>query len=531
MQAAMILPSGVRYSILRNNVEVPLIPIDQLPFYIQGLPRELTRFRSHQEGWKSIGETQQPALPLSIQAPSDLQSSQPSLHTNRRFLPPDHGARKDLDTMSQASEPLQATHPAPITPAEGAVHRLVGTSSAGRPDSMMTEGTAATRSEGVQYPPYRPPNPSGIEPDLSKKEYCTHWIRTNSCDYMQQGCRYKHAMPDGKKLEELGFPEIPKWYRDKMAISTGASSWFRPRAVEDNNRRQLSVEPSASRAFCPSVLGLGRNQSRTVELPGSLAPKADQVPVELPNLIDLDDFSMATVSLPPSLSISSPSDAASLDARAIVAQPSEQVTKTLASSLRQEGPEVKKHTNAPVDTKTLTTTRTLGRQKSDDALLVVYAGLANDTDDSPPQTLPQSVVSDLNNGQEASKENNNASKATERGQSIARSSAAPRGKRNSKSSKPQQKQNPRPRKLAKRAVAPSTRDGLASSQHATGKKPREENTPSKGLKCGSVRDEGKDLQFEIMQCQRAVHEKEQLSKGAASNDVQSLVATGKTEAA
>lgn len=46
----MTLPPGVRYSILRNNVEVPLIPIDLLPFYIKDLPRELTPSRKYQEG-------------------------------------------------------------------------------------------------------------------------------------------------------------------------------------------------------------------------------------------------------------------------------------------------------------------------------------------------------------------------------------------------------------------------------------------------------------------------------------------------
>ncbi|KAF1923183.1 uncharacterized protein M421DRAFT_407504, partial [Didymella exigua CBS 183.55] len=251
-QAAMTLPPGVRYSIFRNNVEVPLIPIDQLPFYIKGLPRELTLFRKHKEGWKAIGETQQPAVPVTIRAPSDLHSRPSPANTNRMFLPPDYDARKGPVMVSRDLRLLPETSSASVAPTEGLVNRLVSTSPEERLASTRTSRYVAARSEGVQYPPYRLSNPSGVEPDPSKKEFCTHWIRTNSCDFMQQGCKYKHEMPDREKLKDLGFAEIPKWYRDKMATHAGASSWLRPRATQDNNDRQLSAEPAASRAFYPS---------------------------------------------------------------------------------------------------------------------------------------------------------------------------------------------------------------------------------------------------------------------------------------
>jgi hypothetical protein len=500
----MTLPSGVRYSVLRNDVEVPLVPVDQLPFYIQGLPRELTPFRKHQEGWKSIGETQEPAVPLSIRAPPSLHSGLPSADTNRQFLPPDHDARRGPVVVSQGPKTQSETHPLSIVPAEG------------RLTSLRMEGITAARSEGVQYPLYRLPNPSGIEPDPSKKEFCTHWIRTNSCDFMQQGCKYKHEMPDRKKLKELGFAEIPKWYRDKMAISAGASSWLRPRATQDNNDRQLSIEPPASRAFLPSISGLDRSQSRAAEPPGPAPPRTDQPPVELPNLIDLDDYSMATVSLIPLLSVNSSPDAVSSVAEKIVRQPSEEVTKTLASSLRQEGLEARKLTNAPIKIDKRIKTQAFGR----DTVLVADAILTKDVVDSPAKTPSRSVGSSQSNRREASKQNNTASEATKRVPLIAGSSAAmgPGDKRNSKSSKPQQKRSLRPLKLSERAAASPTPDGLAKSHCATGRKSREGNSPSKGLKRGGFQVEGKDLQFEIMQRQRAGHEKRQFSKGVTSND-------------
>jgi hypothetical protein len=54
--------------------------------------------------------------------------------------------------------------------------------------------------------------PSGITPDSSKKEYCTHWIRTGECDFEQVGCVYKHEMPDIDTLRRVGFSKYPSWW-------------------------------------------------------------------------------------------------------------------------------------------------------------------------------------------------------------------------------------------------------------------------------------------------------------------------------
>lgn len=139
----MTLPPGVRYSILRNKVEVPLIPIDQLPFYIQDLPRELTPFRKHQEGWTSIGETHESAVPLSIRAPPDMHSGSPSPSpdTNRQFLPPDHDVRRGPVVVSQDLKPLTELHPSSGVPAGGLVSRLVSTPPGRRPVSTTVEGS------------------------------------------------------------------------------------------------------------------------------------------------------------------------------------------------------------------------------------------------------------------------------------------------------------------------------------------------------------------------------------------------------
>lgn len=500
----MALPSGVRYSILRNNVQVPLIPVDQLPFYIQGLPRELTPFRKHQESWTLVGETQEPAVPVSIRAPSNTLSSASSAGTNRQFLPPDYDACRIPLTVSQGSRLMSETRVSSVTRAERPVSCLVNTCPQEHLPPLMTGRFAAARSEGIL--PYRLPYPSGVEPDSSKKQFCTHWIRTNSCDFMQQGCKYKHEMPHREKLKELGFAEIPKWYRDKMAISAGSSSWLRPRAPQDNNDRQLSVEPSASRAFRPSIIGTCRSHSRTTELPGSPTPKTDQSTDNLPNLIDLDDVSMTTVSLAPPLSAKPSSDTYSLGLKNAAAQISEQITKTLASSLRHEQLEVKNHADVSPDA---LNPRSLGRHMLDDASPVADALPTRGTPDSRTGTSFVSVVPSLSSGQKASKENKiNAAEMTRRERSIVKSSEAMRmvTKGNSGSCKSQQKRNSRSRKLVDHSAVSAILVGLTSSQYAPSNKSREETLPkSKGLKHCEIREEGRNLQFEILQRQCAGH--------------------------
>ncbi|KAL9006554.1 MAG: hypothetical protein Q9188_000714 [Gyalolechia gomerana] len=51
---------------------------------------------------------------------------------------------------------------------------------------------------------------AGLTP--GKKVYCSHWIRTGECDFIQQGCLYKHEMPDDDTLKAIGIRSLPAWY-------------------------------------------------------------------------------------------------------------------------------------------------------------------------------------------------------------------------------------------------------------------------------------------------------------------------------
>ena len=173
------LPEGLRYYLLRGTVMVPLVPVDQLPFQLQGIPRQLTHRQISDGAWKLCSETDEIASALLIQAPTASSFSPRSTTTTQsRYLAPDHHVRAEPQTMpvsdtrthrSSHQLPAIVNSPEPPRPTPNATH--------GRPSSL-TDTFASIYQKDAQRLGYRVPHPSGIEPDPSKKEYCTHWIKT-----------------------------------------------------------------------------------------------------------------------------------------------------------------------------------------------------------------------------------------------------------------------------------------------------------------------------------------------------------------
>lgn len=89
----------------------------------------------------------------------------------------------------------------------------------------------------IDGPALRRLPPSGQEPDLSRKQFCSHWIRTGECDFMQQGCIYKHVMPGLATLKTIGFQKTPSWYQQ-------AGARTRP-----NCPREEAAKPSSQHSF------------------------------------------------------------------------------------------------------------------------------------------------------------------------------------------------------------------------------------------------------------------------------------------
>jgi hypothetical protein len=57
---------GIRYYKRRNGSNIPLIPADQLPFYIEGLSCPLSDLQIAMQNWLLVGETNYPPLPLQV---------------------------------------------------------------------------------------------------------------------------------------------------------------------------------------------------------------------------------------------------------------------------------------------------------------------------------------------------------------------------------------------------------------------------------------------------------------------------------
>ncbi|KAI7229646.1 hypothetical protein KC330_g7348 [Hortaea werneckii] len=229
------------YFISRNNgVLVPLVPVDELPYTIrlQGLPRVL-RF-DQTVGMQHVGTAPYTGMTFKIedegahrstsQPPGGHHARSQSALVNpvRKYLAPDALARQALaQTANNQHAPVTASE-APNLSAHEASNNWRSTASTSKPttsnttqsiiDAIVSTTSGAAEAARVGYVPRSTvAPPSGAKSDQDKKEYCTYWIRTGECDYMQQGCLYKHEMPDKATLEKIGLGRnLPRWWIEKQ---------------------------------------------------------------------------------------------------------------------------------------------------------------------------------------------------------------------------------------------------------------------------------------------------------------------------
>jgi hypothetical protein len=315
------LPMASRHYLLRNNIMVPMIPVDQLPFQLQGISQQLSHRQMFEEGWKFVGESTEQASLLTPLAPT-TQPSQPTTSPKPRHLPPDHDIKRGTATSTKdGMQPHQASRSQLVTVVTPSIPSPPTSGSASEHPSVLAGRFA--RFE------YRQPYPSGIEPDPAKKVYCTHWIRTGECAFTAVGCKYKHEMPSVEKLRELGFTlGTPKWFQEKAAIAARGPTWMQRRLAA----RTSSQEPTDV-VTTPRFSSTLRNRStdmrnsanerdttrgvsvRPSSLKSTLSPPPEPKELSVPSvssipdlLIDIDDSSLEDSS-PPSSAHSSASSA------------------------------------------------------------------------------------------------------------------------------------------------------------------------------------------------------------------------------
>ncbi|KAH8725117.1 hypothetical protein GQ44DRAFT_727279 [Phaeosphaeriaceae sp. PMI808] len=249
------LPDGVRYYLLRGSIMVPLVPVDQLPFQLQGIPCQLSHRQMSDENWKLLQETAHASTPLSVQAPNDLFLSKSAPVSKPHFLAPDHCVRMETtnaiakprqpDSRSRSAQSDETISVSPRTPKIGSMQY-----------SSLPDSIASVYKSDAQRFGYRLPYPSGIEPDQSKKQFCTHWIKTGECAFLSVGCKYRHEMPMIDKLRELGFTQVPRWWKEKSAIVTREPTWLQRRLASGSESDDPSEDISPLHMFPdPSTFG------------------------------------------------------------------------------------------------------------------------------------------------------------------------------------------------------------------------------------------------------------------------------------
>ncbi|KAF2215867.1 hypothetical protein CERZMDRAFT_94255 [Cercospora zeae-maydis SCOH1-5] len=223
-----------------NGFAIPLIPADELPFSIklQNVPRVLNPQDTY--GMQYVGTTPYAGTTFKLESavgPADLQrsNSTPTSVPNhirsqsatggKHYLAPDALARQAFANNAQAvgtGLDSNAVRPPSAHETAKSWRRSEPMSSTDATqnviDAILRSKSGAETAERVGYRSRdTTPPPSGIVPDQDKKVFCTHWIMTGDCKFVQQGCRYKHEMPSEASLKELGIRHTPRWWLEQNA--------------------------------------------------------------------------------------------------------------------------------------------------------------------------------------------------------------------------------------------------------------------------------------------------------------------------
>ena len=269
---------------------VPLVPADQIPLQLRGLPRQLTHRQMSDENWKLLHESKHTALPLAIQVPESCSPPPATSKASPSFLAPDHHVRsspKQLhEVVTETCRPPPPEYPTQYPRLDS---RCTYQAIPEHPASL-TDTFASIYPRDAQRFGYHTPYPSGVQPDPTKKVYCSHWIKTGECSFIQQGCRYKHEMPNLEKLRELGVTQIPKWWKEKSAITARGPTWMQQRLAAGHGDNVQAGEMPSPRAFPdPSIFRTRQVvDSLDSETPGELHGTTQRGPApEQPETVEV----------------------------------------------------------------------------------------------------------------------------------------------------------------------------------------------------------------------------------------------------
>ena len=122
---------------------------------------------------------------------------------------------------------------------------------------------AETRLKLGTVPPTYQPRTPGV---LGNKEYCSYYLRTGMCDYMQEGCKYKHEYPEDEETRRrLGLGrEIHRWLREERQAQAFMS---RNQGLMDGHDSTDGRIKAENEQFLPEGSHSGIRRSPTSEGP------------------------------------------------------------------------------------------------------------------------------------------------------------------------------------------------------------------------------------------------------------------------
>ncbi|RAR01794.1 hypothetical protein DDE82_006268 [Stemphylium lycopersici] len=268
-EGSCALPEGLHYYLLRGNIMVPLIPADQLPYQLREIPRHLSHRQMSDEGWKLLKETRDAPSVLPVHAYTD--KNRPAHYSSvvqTQYRAPDHHVRTELSSPHMISDRAgQWSQLPPETVPISGVSRPRSTAR-GERSSPLYDTIASVYHKDAHRQAY----PSGLEPDPSKKVYCTYWIKKGTCDFMPIGCKYKHEMPDIDQLRQMGISnEIPKWWRDKNTVKP--QTWMQQKIKGKGGAEQAGEVPAPRTFPDPSTFTTQQVEERDESTEGGPKPR------------------------------------------------------------------------------------------------------------------------------------------------------------------------------------------------------------------------------------------------------------------
>ena len=137
-----------------------------------------------------------------------------------------------------------------------------------------------------------PERSKGTPGIFGKKHYCSYWFRTGNCNYMQEGCKFSHEIPEDEETRiAMGFRTFPTWMRDDPTPPPLPPKPFQPIRVPESNWRRGEMQNKRRESARTTKYNSGRTSSNNLA-----ASVRSSVQRQMANLAQASTTTMGSVS-------------------------------------------------------------------------------------------------------------------------------------------------------------------------------------------------------------------------------------------